>query len=409
LKIPLDRKQVERVRRLAGEIADGVVSFISGHSSVSVERTVLRLYGVDGTDADGVPLPNRVIETARAHNGLRAGISRPFAIAMLESQKNAQTTAELIAAGKISPGNSARFSSGKIERKEKELAEKAVELLNGSRKRKEEKADEYRLPPQPWRYVIVATGNIYEDRTQAGAAVFAGADIIAVIRSTMQSLLDSVPYGPTTEGVGGTFATQANFRIMREALDDASEKAGRYVRLVNYSSGLCMAEIAACAAFEDLDILLNDSMYGILFRDINMKRTFVDQHFSRLICAGAGIMINTGEDNYLTTSDAIEKAHTVTASQLINEALAKRAGLADDLIGLGHAFEVDPAIENAFLYELAHAQLARQLFPDVPLKYMPPTKHKSADIFHSHCMDTMFNLASIATGQGGNGERGNDN
>jgi beta-lysine 5,6-aminomutase alpha subunit len=141
-------------------------------------------------------------------------------------------------------------------------------------------------------------------------------------------------------------------------------------------------------------------MYGILFRDINMKRTFIDQYFSRLICSRAKILINTGEDNYLTTSDAIENAYTVTGSQLINEAMAKKALLTDDLLGLGHAFEIDPEVENAFLYELAHAQLARQLFPKSPLKYMPPTKYKSTDIFYSHCLDTMYNLVSVATGQG---------
>jgi beta-lysine 5,6-aminomutase alpha subunit len=161
-----------------------------------------------------------------------------------------------------------------------------------------------------------------------------------------------------------------------------------------------MAEIAACAAYADLDVLLNDSMYGILFRDINMKRTFVDQYFSRLICSRAKIIINTGEDNYLTTSDAVDSAFTVTASQLINEAMGKSALLTDDLLGLGHAFEINPAIENAFLYELAHAQLARQLFPEAPIKYMPPTKYKSTDIFYSHCLDTLFNLASITTKQG---------
>jgi beta-lysine 5,6-aminomutase alpha subunit len=111
-------------------------------------------------------------------------------------------------------------------------------------------------------------------------------------------------------------------------------------------------------------------------------------------------MINTGEDNYLTTSDAIENAYTVTASQLINEAMAKNALLTEGLLGLGHAFEIDPDIENALLYELSHAQLARQLFPESPIKYMPPTKYKSTDIFYSHCMDTMFNLASVSTGQG---------
>jgi len=327
-------------------------------------------------------------------------VSGHFAAAMLSSGEDAQATAGLILKGKIEFGNISRFSHEEILKKEEELAGNAVAALDATRKRKQGKQDKIPLPQQPWRYTIVATGNIYEDCVQARSAVLSGADMIAVIRSTAQSLLDYVPYGPTTEGFGGTFATQANFRIMRQVLDEIAEREGRYIRLVNYSSGLCMAEIAACASLEDLDVLLNDSMYGILFRDINMKRTFIDQYFSRLICSRAKIMINTGEDNYLTTSDAIDNAHTVTASQLINEATAKKALLTDDLLGLGHAFEIDPQVENAFLYELAHAQLARQLFPKSPLKYMPPTKYKSTDIFYSHCLDTMFNLSSVATNQG---------
>ena len=66
---------------------------------------------------------------------------------------------------------------------------------------------------------------------QAQAAARQGADIIAVIRTTGQSLLDYVPYGPTTEGFGGTYATQENFRIMRKALDEVGEELGRYIRL----------------------------------------------------------------------------------------------------------------------------------------------------------------------------------
>jgi beta-lysine 5,6-aminomutase alpha subunit len=42
-------------------------------------------------------------------------------------------------------------------------------------------------------------------------------------------------------------------------------------------------------------MMLNDSMYGILFRDINPVRTFVDQRFARQVHARAGIIINTGE------------------------------------------------------------------------------------------------------------------
>ncbi len=85
------------------------------------------------------------------------------------------------------------------------------------------------------------------------------------------------------------------------------------------------------AGLERLDMMLNDSMYGILFRDINPIRTFVDQRFSRQVHARAGIIINTGEDNYLTTADAVEAAHTVTVSPAAQRALRPRgrpAGLA---------------------------------------------------------------------------------
>ena len=398
-KLNLDINQIDRVRQTAKDIADDIQKFINKYSTISVERTVLRLFGVDGVDKKEAPLPNKIVEIFETKYGLKGGVSRLFSKAMLCSKKDVQQTAELIDQGKIDLEKK-KFSINDILQKEKELTKKAIEAMDQSKKRKVQKQKKFKIPQQPWRYLIVATGNVYEDRTQAESAVFSGADIIAVIRSTAQSLLDYVPFGATTEGYAGTYATQENFKIMRKALDKASEKAGRYIRLVNYSSGLCMAEIVACAVFEDLDILLNDSMYGILFRDINMKRTFIDQYFSRLICARADIMINTGEDNYLTTADAIEQAHTVTASQLINEALGKNSNLKDEQLGLGHAFEINPEIENAFLYELAHALLVRQLFPKAPLKFMPPTKYKSTDIFYSHCLDTMFNLASVMTKQG---------
>jgi beta-lysine 5,6-aminomutase alpha subunit len=253
--------------------------------------------------------------------------------------------------------------------------------------------------PTPWLYLIVATGNIHEDIVQARAAAEQGADIIAVIRSTGQSLLDYVPHGATTEGFGGTYATQENFKLMRAALDEVGKKVGRYIRLTNYCSGLCMPEIAAMGAMERLDMMLNDSMYGIIFRDINMQRTFIDQFFSRMVNAYAGIIINTGEDNYLTTADAYEAAHTVLASQLINEQFAYLSGLKPDQMGLGHAFEINPSLENGFLWELAHAQLVRQVFPQASLKYMPPTKHMTGNVFKGHIQDALFNVVSVLTQQ----------
>ena len=160
-----------------------------------------------------------------------------------------------------------------------------------------------------------------------------------------------------------------------------------------------MPEITALAGLERLDMMLNDCMYGIIFRDINPRRTFVDQRFSRMVHARAGIVINTGEDNYLTTADAVDAAHTVIVSQLLNERFAHEAGLVDGQLGLGHAFEINPALPDSLRMELAHAQLVRELFPDAPLKYMPPTKHMTGNVFGGYLLDGFFNLVGTMTGQ----------
>jgi beta-lysine 5,6-aminomutase alpha subunit len=140
-------------------------------------------------------------------------------------------------------------------------------------------------------------------------------------------------------------------------------------------------------------------MYGILFRDINMKRTLIDQHFSRRIIALSRIVIHTGEDNYLTTADAIENGHQVLASQFINERFALNAKMTQDLMGLGHAQEMNPEHPNVFLLEIARAQMTRDIFPKSPIKFMPPTRFKCGDIFYSHLMDAMFNFVGVLTGQ----------
>jgi beta-lysine 5,6-aminomutase alpha subunit len=395
MELRIDQDAVTRARSLASAIVDPIEDFIVRHSTLGVERAVARLCGVDGVDGDGVPLPNRLVDALGARE---TGLARVLGGALAETGRSPQQVAEAVAAGEPLP-DSAQTPEIAARAALRPYVDAGLARLDAARVARA--ALLARLPQDepPLLYVIVASGNIYEDRTAAVAAAEAGAQIVAVIRSTAQSLLDYLPYGATTEGFGGTYATQENFRIMRAALDEVSERLGRYIMLTNYASGLCMPEIAATAALERLDMLLNDSMYGILFRDINMQRTFVDQHFSRQLSARSGIVINTGEDNYLTTADAVEQAPAVLASQFVNEAFARRAGLPDRQIGLGDAYEIDPDLEDGFLFQLAQAQLARQIFPDAPLKYMPPTKHMTGDIFKGHLVDAMFNLTSVMTHQ----------
>ena len=398
--LKLDQALVHEARSLAQHIVAPIIDYIGQHTTVAIERTTLRLIGVDDVDEEGVPLPNRVVEQATPL--LAGGVLRPFVATLLTHTLDVQEAATAIGRHDLSLHELPTDSEARtaIDAESMRLVSQGVERIRARRAERDALVKTLGNPPTPWLYVIVATGNIYEDIVQAQAAARQGADVIAVIRSTAQSLLDYVPYGPTTEGFGGTYATQANFRLMRAALDEVSREVGRYVRLTNYCSGLCMPEIAAMGAVERLDMMLNDALYGIIFRDINMRRTLIDQLFSRRINAAAGIIINTGEDNYLTTADALEAEHTVVASQFINERFAQIAGIPPAQMGLGHAFEIDPSTPNHLLHEIASAQLIRDLFPGYPIKYMPPTKHLTGDIFRGHVLDSFFNFVGVLTGQG---------
>jgi beta-lysine 5,6-aminomutase alpha subunit len=414
-RLGLDPALVRRARQLARRAGAPVVDLARRHTTVSVERAVLRLAGVSGADPDGTPWVNHLVDAVRADTGLGHGVALPAFHALaggsgtppaLPAPPAGRAAAELTALAQKAATGSVRFDvpTGRAAQLARRAARRAVAA--GIRRIDRRRAERDRLvarlgdpPRRPWIYLIVATGDIHEDIGQARAAAAAGADVIAVIRSTGQSLLDYVPEGATREGFAGTYATGENFRLMRAALDESSRGLRRYVRLTNYASGLCMPEMAVLAGLERLDMMLNDSMYGILFRDINPVRTFVDQRFSRQVHARAGIVINTGEDNYLTTADAVQAAHTVTVSQLLNEYFAHEAGLPDSQLALGHAFEIDPDLPDSFRLELAHALLARELFPHALLKWMPPTRHMTGDVFRGNLLDGFFNLAGALTGQ----------
>jgi beta-lysine 5,6-aminomutase alpha subunit len=421
-KLDLDQGLVESCRQAAARIAADVAEQIAGMTTLSVERTVARLFGVDGANELGAPLPNVLVDHVRARGGLGKGIAYWIANAMLHAEgmgnpparnpsvpnppawEDAQQIAEAVeenaldlCALPLAPEAAIR------ERARAELARGLGEIdarMETRRALRERLGERVGGPRSPLRYVLTATGNVYEDVVHGLAVAEAGGDIIAVIRSTAQSLLDYVPYGPTTEGYGGTFATQANFAIMRAALDEWSEQHGRYVRLSSFCSGLCMPEIAAMGAIEGLDNMVNDALYGILYRDINPIRGLLDQRVSRTVNGYFGVVINTGEDNYLRTADALEAAPSVTASQFINHQLARASGVPDEQIALGDAFEIDTPVTNGLLYEWAQAQLTRELFPDCPVKYMPPTRHMDGNLFRTHAADTLFNLVTVATDQG---------
>src|SRR5438128_1609367 len=351
-KLGLDQGVVASCRAAAAQIAAQVAEEISSKTTVSVERTIARLLGIDGANALEVPLPNVLIDHVRDRRELDRGIAYWLGNALLADEaRSPQQIAEAVDAGEMNLCELPRASEAAIRARVMGECEGRLEEISARMQERRELRERLGESPPPLRYVLTATGNVYEDVVHGLAVAEAGGDIVAVIRSTAQSLLDYVPYGPTTEGYGGTFATQANFRIMRKALDEWSNANQRYVRLSSFCSGLCMPEIAVMGAIEGYDNMVNDALYGILYRDINPVRGLIDQRASRTINGYFGVVINTGEDNYLRTADAVSAAPSVTASQFINRELARDCGVPDQQIALGDAFEIDMPVPNGLLYE----------------------------------------------------------
>ena len=232
--LDLDPATVRRARTTAHRGRAPVV-LAQSHTTVSVERATLRLAGLAGADHERVPWVNHLVDAVRERVGLEHGVTTPVFDALRRGEaEDLLTLAQKSSSGSVSfrlpEGSEATAPSPRRGGRPRHTDHRPA----ASHPRAHGEAA--RRPGQrPWIYLIVATGDIYEDIPQAQAAAREGADIIAVIRSTGQSLLDYVPEGATREGYAGTYATQENFRLMRAA-DETSKALGRYIRLTNYAS-----------------------------------------------------------------------------------------------------------------------------------------------------------------------------
>src|SRR6201988_3637804 len=76
-RLHLDPAVVREARELAARAGQPIVEMARTHTTVSVERAVLRLAGLQGADADGMPWVNRLVDAVRETTGLEHGVALP--------------------------------------------------------------------------------------------------------------------------------------------------------------------------------------------------------------------------------------------------------------------------------------------------------------------------------------------
>jgi beta-lysine 5,6-aminomutase alpha subunit len=192
-KLDLDLGVVESCRQAAARIADRIARETAGKTTVSVERTVTRFLGVDGINELDIPLPNVLVDHVRDRVGLGRGVAYWLGNGMLQTGRSAGVLAEAVGASELDLCALPQAEEGSV----RELVARECEQRMGevSRRRDERMEMRERLGDgtPPLRYMLTATGNVYEDVVHSVAVAEAGGDVVSMTRSTAQSLLEYVP------------------------------------------------------------------------------------------------------------------------------------------------------------------------------------------------------------------------
>ena len=182
MRLTLDPALVARARDLAAVAGRPVLEMTEQHTTVSIERAVLRMAGLEGADPEGIPWVNRLVDTVADQVGLAHGVALPVWDA-LAAQRRAGIAADdplLVLAQRAAAGSvTFRVPEGRPRAGAAGAAIRAaragVRRVDRQRAARDRLLARYPVDHSPWLYLIVATGDIDEDVPQAQAAAREGA------------------------------------------------------------------------------------------------------------------------------------------------------------------------------------------------------------------------------------------
>jgi D-ornithine 4,5-aminomutase subunit beta len=244
----------------------------------------------------------------------------------------------------------------------------------------------------------IASGRFEDDLRRMRMAAWHGADHIMVIRTTGQSHIDGLLEG-TPEGVGGIPVTRKQLRATRKALDAIEEEVGRPINFHSYVSGLAGPEMAVLFVEEGVNGAHQDPQYNVLYRDINMHRSFVDAAEAKRILADGGILQLDGAHNAnATAKQAWKVTPELFVQHAINTAYSRAAGMPADLIALSTVPPTAPPAPKLRL-DLPYAVALRELFQGYRFRAQQNTRYMETDTLETtvcHVLDTLISRLTSA-------------
>jgi D-ornithine 4,5-aminomutase subunit beta len=244
----------------------------------------------------------------------------------------------------------------------------------------------------------IASGRFEDDLRRMRMAAWHGADHLMVIRTTGQSHVDGLLEG-TPEGVGGIPITRKQIRATRKALDAVEDEVGRPIDFHSYVSGLAGPEMAVLFVEEGVNGAHQDPQYNLLYRNINLHRSFVDAAEAKRVMADGGLLQIDGAHNAnATAKQAWKVTPELLVQHAINTAFSRAAGLPPERIALSTVPPTAPPAPKLRL-DLPYAVALRELFPDVRMRAQQNTRYIESDTREAtvtHVLDTLISRLTSA-------------
>lgn len=256
------------------------------------------------------------------------------------------------------------------------------------------------IDPQPECVITteIASGRFEDDIRRMRMAAWHGADHIMVIRTAGQSHYDGLIEG-SPEGIGGVPITRKQLRASRKALDIIEDEVGRPINFHSYVSGVAGPDIAVLFAEEGVNGAHQDPQYNVLYRNVNMVRSFVDAAVAKKLMASVDMLQIDGAHNANATArEAWKVMPELMVQHGINSAFSLKAGMKKELISLSTVPPTATPAPEVFL-DLPYAVALRELFSGFKMRAQMNTKYMESDpreVTVTHAMNLLISrLTSV--------------
>lgn len=256
------------------------------------------------------------------------------------------------------------------------------------------------LDPQPQEVITteIASGRFEDDIRRMRMAAWHGADHIMVIRTAGQSHYDGLIEG-SPQGIGGIPVTRKQVRAQRKALDMIEDEVGRPINYHSYVSGVAGPDIAVMFAEEGVNGAHQDPQYNVLYRNINMVRSFVDAAESKKVMTWADIAQIDGAHNANATArDAWKVMPELMVQHAINSIFSYLVGMKKENICLSTVPPTSAPIPCT-KYDLPYAVALRDLFSEYKMRAQQNTKYitsSSREASVSHVLNMVISKLTRA-------------